>query len=84
MWVRLYGCDVTDLNARLLITSLIADGTTVALAAAERVSSALARRDPAGLPPQMRDAILRSIPRPPPNGLVALRDALTRDQRARA
>ena len=68
-----------------LITALIADGSPAALETADRISGELARRpattalDPAG-----RDALLRNIPEHPPSGLIALRHALVKDQRARA
>ena len=82
--MRLYGVAVTDNNCRLLITSLIADGAPAALETAERISGELAqRRATTALSPEARDALLRNIPKPPPSGLIALREALVKDQRAR-
>ena len=82
--VRLYGVAVTDNNCRLLITALIADGTPAALETAERISGELAQRKATtALNPEARDALLRNIPKQPPSGLIALRQALVNDQRAR-
>ena len=83
--MRLYGVAVTDNNCRLLITALIADGTPAALETADRISGELAQRPAAtALSPAGRDALLRNIPKQPPSGLIALRQALLKDQRARA
>jgi hypothetical protein len=82
--VRLYGVAVTDNNCRLLITALIADGSPAALETAERISGELTQRPAtSALSPAGRDALLRNIPKHPPSGLIALRDALVKDQRAR-
>ena len=83
--MRLYGVAVTDNNCRLLITALIADGSPAALETAERISRELAQQRPTtALNPEGRDALLRNIPKHPPSGLIALRQALANDQRARA
>jgi hypothetical protein len=82
--VRLYGIAVSDINCRLLITALIADGDPEALDAAERISGGLRRPDAVtALSPEARDVILLNIPKQPPSGLAALRKALENDQRAR-
>lgn len=83
--VRLYGVAVTDNNCRLLITALIADGSPAALETADRISRELAQQPATtALKPEGRDALLRNIPKHPPSGLIALRQALANDQRARA
>ena len=83
--MRLYGVAVTDNNCRLLITALIADGSPAALETAERISGELAQRKATtALNPEARDALLRNIPKQPPSGLIALRQALVNDQRARS
>jgi hypothetical protein len=83
--VRLYGVAVTDNNCRLLITALIADGSPAALETADRISAELAQRPATtALSPEGRDALLRSMPKHPPSGLMALQRALLNDQRARA
>ena len=82
--MRLYGLAVSDVNCRLLITSLIAEGTSETREIAGRISAGITHQNGAtALKPAERDALLRSIPKPPPSGLVPLRDALTHDQRAR-
>jgi hypothetical protein len=81
--VRVYGCELTETNARLLIRLLTESGTPAAVAAAEMISDGLSRQDSAGkLTPEMRDAIL-SVLTKPRNGLDVLQRALLKDQRAR-
>jgi hypothetical protein len=83
--VRLFGLAVTHINCRVLITGLTADGAPDALAASEQISEGLAGHGVSvPLTPPMRDAILRSMARSPPSGLVALRNALASDKRARS
>jgi hypothetical protein len=82
--MRLFGVLVSEVNCRILISELLADESPQALNLAERLSAALARKEPvAPLVPGERDALLRHIPKKPPSGLVALRDALKSDQLAR-
>jgi hypothetical protein len=84
MTVRLYGCAVADQHVRGLVASLTADGQRDAIRTAEAISDGLARHAAVGaLSPEMRDAVLRVMAKPPPSGLVALREALVNDQRAR-
>ena len=82
--IRLFGVLVFDINCRILIAELLADESRQALKLAERLSAALARKEPvAALVPGERDALLRLIPKTMPSGLLALRDALKNDQAAR-
>ena len=82
--MRLFGVNLSDINCRLLVASLVADATPDALELAERISGGLTRHEPATpLTPADRDTLLRTMPKPLPSGLVALRDALANDQRAR-
>ena len=81
--VRLYGCTVSDEHARVLVAFLVGSGSGDALAAAEVISGGLSQRaSVTQLSPGMRDATCQIL-RSPPSGLVGLRDALTKDQRAR-
>ena len=83
--MRLYGIAVTDINCRLLISSLVAEGSPESFEIAERISSGVRVHDATTkLTPAERDALLRNIPRRPASGLVALRVALANDKRARA
>ena len=83
--VRLYGVAVTDINCRLLITSLIAEGTPETLGIAERISQGVTQHGSVtALTPAERDALLRSFPKRAPNALQPLHEALQKDQRARA
>jgi hypothetical protein len=83
--MRLYGIAVTDTNCRLLIKSLVADATPETLEIAQRISGGVTQHGATtALSPTERDALLRTIPKNLPNGLVPLREALARDKRARA
>jgi hypothetical protein len=77
--LHLYGCRVSDEDARNLAAALIADGTPHAVHAAGQIGYALELdRVMAGLSPDQRDAVL-SVLEDPPSGLAELRGALERD-----
>jgi hypothetical protein len=84
--VRVWGISVAGNHARTMSVALLADGQDDAVKVAELLSEALTRQSPAigPLSPGMRDAVLRTMPRPLPSGLVALRDALAQDKLARS
>jgi hypothetical protein len=81
--LHLYGIPVAPEDARHLIATLIADGSPVALSAAEVIEKGVRRELYAvAVTPLERDAIL-SVLEDPPEGLVELRGVLTRDHRDR-
>lgn len=82
--LRLFGVDVTDDDARLLVATLLAAGGPAAIAAAEMIVKGVERDLYAvGLNPEMRDAIL-AVLEDPPDGLVELRGKLARDHADRS
>jgi hypothetical protein len=83
--IRIWGVNIAENHARTLAIALLADERDDALKMAELLSDALTRHaDGVGpLTPGMRDALLDTMPRPLPSGLVALRDALAQDKLAR-
>ena len=83
--LRLYGCNIADQQARMLMASLIGSGDSDGLLVAEMISGALSRQEPIGkLTPEMRDAILDVLGSGTHNGLLGLRTALANDRRARS
>jgi hypothetical protein len=81
--LTLFGVPVTPENARHIVASLIADGSSYAMSAAAVIQTDLDRDLYAvALEPEERDAIL-SVLEDRPAGLVDLRGLLARDQRGR-
>ena len=78
----LYGIPVPDDDCRALVTSLVADGSPAALAAAGRIRSRLestAGRGLVALDADHRDAILQLLEDPESPALVELRGRLADD-----
>jgi hypothetical protein len=82
--MSVYGCAVNQVDCRLLVTRLFAEGSPQALAARETISNGLSSHAASvSLTAGMRDALLRVLGGPP-NSLGALQTALAMDQRARS
>jgi hypothetical protein len=79
----LYGCPISDQEARTLVARLVVVGTPEAIDAAGQIEHALQLdRVIAGLSPDQRSAVLHALA-DPPDGLLDLRGALERDHARR-
>jgi hypothetical protein len=79
--LTLFGVPVTPENARHIVASLIADGSSYAMSAAAVIQKGFDHDLYAvALEPEERDVILATLENPP-DGLEDLRGALARDRR---